>query len=128
MEQDKKTDDVRGKIARFLPDAIAQALNSYHDFITEPEEESRADGTEEPDNISRAKRFSAQHSALKAAVAHIEHLVKLAQWVEKNGKPGASDRNLKTMTAGMVEQAISEVQGYKDRTDAQNEDEGEGEA
>lgn len=59
----------RVQIANTLPRAIEKAIASYHQFYDQ----------NTPDT---AKEFSAHHSACKAAIAHIELLLKLARWAD----------------------------------------------
>ena len=61
----------RTRIAETLPQAIEKAVASYHDFTD--------GGGEEP------KDFQSRHTAAKAALAHIELLLKLAALVEAGG-------------------------------------------
>lgn len=60
-------EDMRLKIAESLPKAIEHAMDSYRQFY-------------EGVTITSAKDFSAHHTACKAAIAHVELLLKLAQW------------------------------------------------
>ena len=60
----------RAQIAAFLPGAIMRALTSYFEF-------SKASPDEK-----QCKDFAARHSAAKAAISHIELLVKLAKWAD----------------------------------------------
>jgi hypothetical protein len=62
--------DTRAQIADFLPDAIATALKSYKNFY------------DSEVVFETAKDFSAHHAACKAAIAHIELLIKLARWAD----------------------------------------------
>ena len=62
--------EARKNLAEILPGAIRKALQSYHRFA--------AMGPEEDDTRS----FSAHHSACKAAIAHLELLLKLARWAK----------------------------------------------
>ena len=55
----------REDIARFLPDALQKAFESYHQFMAQDVPED-------------AKGFGAHHTAAKVAIAHIELLMKLA--------------------------------------------------
>jgi hypothetical protein len=55
----------RDDIARFLPEALEKAFQSYHHFM----------GQDVPED---AKGFGAHHTAAKVAIAHIELLMKLA--------------------------------------------------
>lgn len=69
-ENKKAEKEMRRRIAAFLPDAIVTAISSYRDFY----------GAEQA--FETAKDFSAHHSACKAAIAHIELLIKLAKWAD----------------------------------------------
>ncbi len=60
---------LRRRLAGLLPARIEAALAGYHDFA----------GTAPPDD---AKGFAAWHAAAKAALAHVDLLVKLARWAE----------------------------------------------
>lgn len=75
----KIQDQSRAQIAAFLPGAIMRALTSYFEF-------SKASPDEK-----ECKNFSNHHTAAKAAISHIELLVKLAKWAdlpdEKDGSP-----------------------------------------
>ncbi|RAU23802.1 hypothetical protein CU669_01560 [Paramagnetospirillum kuznetsovii] len=64
---------LRHRLAASLPGRIAAALAGYEEFT----------GAEPP---SDAKGFAAWHAAAKAALAHVDLLVKLARWAE-----GSSD-------------------------------------
>jgi hypothetical protein len=90
----------RQQIASFLPDAIAKALTSYHEFA------------ERNIVINQAKAFSEHHSACKVAVAHIELLIKLARWADlphiEAGKP-----NEQVMLAAMMQEAEEELARIK---------------
>lgn len=59
----------RAQIAEYLPDAVDQALESYRNFYKKTDFED-------------AKDFASHHSACKAAIAHVELLLKLAAWAE----------------------------------------------
>lgn len=64
----------REDIARFLPDALEKAFESYHCFMAQ----------DVPDD---AKGFGAHHTAAKVAIAHIELLMKLVAIADlKNAK------------------------------------------
>jgi|AGTN01.2.fsa_nt_gi hypothetical protein len=68
-------DGLRLALQASLPDRIVAALAGYERFTAE-----------EPP--SDAKGFGAWHGAAKAALAHVEVLVKLARWAE--GKEDAA--------------------------------------
>lgn len=74
----KIQDQSRAQIAAFLPGAIMRALTSYFEF-------SKASPDEQ-----QCKDFASRHTAAKAAISHIELLVKLAKWAdlpdERDGK------------------------------------------
>lgn len=80
-------DKTRQKIANFLPEALSTALQSYHSF-------SRTDFGESK------KDFSDHHNACKIAIAHIELLLKLAQYAhlpDDNVIDDAQQRHLVNM-------------------------------
>ena len=60
---------IRAACRADLPGRIAAALEEYRNFVAEP---PPAD----------AKGFAAWQAAAKAALAHVEVLVKLARWAE----------------------------------------------
>ncbi|CCG41962.1 hypothetical protein [Magnetospirillum molischianum] len=60
---------LRRRLALVLPDRIAAAVTGYETFVMTPP----------PDD---AKGFAAWHAAAKAALAHVDSLVKLARWAE----------------------------------------------
>lgn len=103
---DKIEDDTRKRIATFLPDAIAQALTSYHRF-------SQQDAPEE------AKEFSAHHSACKVAIAHIELLIKLARWADLPDAK-AENGNQQILLAAMMQEAEEELEAYKNKEHSHN--------
>jgi len=94
-------DDTRAKIARCLPSAIDYALQSYRQFY---------DG----DHFENAKEFSAHHTACKAAIAHIELLLKLAAWANLPSNNGPYDDAL----TGLLADARSELENYHEDDDA----------
>ncbi|MCA9267892.1 MAG: hypothetical protein H6865_05335 [Rhodospirillales bacterium] len=99
-KKDGVLDDVtRAKIAACLPQAIGHALDSYRDFA-------------QPGQIVDVKTFAAHHAACKAAVAHIELLLRLAASVEM---PAADDDGLATL--------ITDAEGELLRYRAQEDDE-----
>jgi hypothetical protein len=89
----------RVQIARFLPDAIAAALTSYHRFMEQqiPQE---------------AQEFGKHHTACKVAVAHIELLLKLARWADLPD-PRAGDHNNQIVLAAMMQEAEDELRRYQ---------------
>lgn len=69
---------LRGRLAASLPDHVAAALAGYEDFTA----------TSPP---ADAKGFAAWHAAAKAALAHVDLLVKLARWAEGSADTEADD-------------------------------------
>jgi len=63
--------ETRAKIAQSLPDAIETALNSYRQFNARGEKDSE-----------ESNQFKNHHNACKAALSHIELLIKLARLVD----------------------------------------------
>ncbi|MGH1398519.1 MAG: hypothetical protein ACRBCT_04820 [Alphaproteobacteria bacterium] len=81
-------DQTRNHIAAFLPDAVKTAIESYKAFAeeqatkpTQPKPEGD-EASETPEPSEEAKKFKSHHDACKVAIAHIELLLKLAQWAE----------------------------------------------
>lgn len=98
MTKDKTpnlTARTRTQIAETLPHAIERAITSYHEFYDQ-------------DTPETAKEFSAHHGACKAAIAHIELLIKLAQWADLTGEKTQQD-NL----AEIIARAEKELNDYK---------------
>lgn len=88
----------REKIAECLPNAIDCAIRSYRQFY-------------EAENIETAKEFSAHHTACKTAIAHIELLLKLAEWA--NIAADTQDQNLAILMAD----AQAELENYQNHND-----------
>lgn len=79
-------DSLRRTLQASLPARIQAALDGYGRFTAE---EPPAD----------AKGFAAWHAAAKAALAHVELLVKLARWAEGKAEAAEGDTSLDTMLA-----------------------------
>lgn len=78
---------VRADIRNTLPGRIRLALGGYESFTADP---PPAD----------AKGFAAWHAAAKAALAHVELLVKLARWAEgRQESPETADTSLDALLA-----------------------------
>lgn len=101
--------DTRARIAAFLPDAIAKALTSYQLFL---EEGAHND----------AKEFKAHHEACKVAIAHVELLIKLAQWADLPD-PVAEDVNQQKMLKAVMGEAMKELSAYDGKDDQEEDDE-----
>lgn len=69
---------LRARLASSLPEHVAAALAGYEEFAATP---PPAD----------AKGFAAWHAAAKAALAHVDLLVKLARWAEGTAEVDAED-------------------------------------
>ncbi len=100
MNDKKITEDIQRKIARFLPDALARALDSYRIF-----------SQNKPKEDANAKDFAAHHNACKVAIAHIELLIKLAQWADLPDS-NAENHNRQIVLAGLLKEAEEEVEAY----------------
>lgn len=81
-------DALRGRLCMALPDRIAAAVDSYGRFAA----------AEAPED---AKGFAAHHAACRAALAHMDLLVKLARWAEagQDDAPPAEDDSLDRLLA-----------------------------
>ena len=89
----------RARIAATLPHAIERAIASYHQFYDQP-------------TPSEAKDFSSHHTACKAAIAHIELLLKLARWADLPDE-NKGDTDL----AAILAKAREELNGLKKTND-----------
>ncbi len=97
------TKAVRERVAKFLPQALHAAIDSYHKFSDE----------DVPNDI---KGFSAHHTAAKIAIAHIELLIKLAAWADI--EPDTASGELATW----IQLAETEVKAFKDEKDIYDDD------
>jgi adenosylmethionine-8-amino-7-oxononanoate aminotransferase len=88
----------RQEIAAALPRAIKTALASYQRFTAEEE-------------ASDAKSFKAHHDACKVAIAHIDLLLKLADWV------GAQEAPASGINDALMSQMIESARAVKDYED-----------
>ena len=86
----------RTQIAEALPDAIETALISYRIFSTQ-------------NNTDTPKLFGDHHNACKAAIAHIELLLKLARWIDLDDQNNAQNDHLKML----LHNAEDELNGKK---------------
>lgn len=96
--------DLRLRLAKILPGRIIAAVAGYEDFT----------GSEPP---ADSKGFAGWHAAAKAALAHVELLVKLARWAE--GPPDAAE------SGDSVERLLFQARAALDALD---DDEPEGNA
>lgn len=84
MTEDLET--LRQRLAAGLPASIHAALAAYERFAAE---EPPAD----------SKGFAAWHGAAKAALTHVEVLIKLARWAEGGGADSREDDGLDGLLA-----------------------------
>lgn len=89
--------EMRVQIAGFLPCALEKALITYKGFCK----------TAPPDE---PKDFVAYQNGCKAAIAHVELLIKLAQWADLPD-PDLADEAHYTMLRTMIENAEQELEG-----------------
>ncbi len=89
----------RAQIARFLPKAIQTALLSYQEFSQDAD-------------FDDAKEFKSHHDACKVAIAHVELLIKLAQWADLPD-PKAEVAETNAMLRGLIETAQVELDGHR---------------
>ncbi|MEW5726636.1 MAG: hypothetical protein AB1918_02310 [Pseudomonadota bacterium] len=97
MPEDLET--LRRRLQAALPARIQAALDGYDRFAAD---EPPAD----------AKGFAAWHSAAKAALAHVEVLVKLARWAE--GKAEEPDSGAGTGLDRLLAEARAALDGLDD--------------
>lgn len=90
-------DDMRGRLAGFLPRALEMALASY-----------RHVSIRKKDDVADIKK---QHEACKVAVAHVELLLKLARRVDVMPQEdhAAEDEEMR----GILEEARREIAGFE---------------
>ncbi|MEK9844340.1 hypothetical protein [Thalassospira sp.] len=78
----RKTDPIatlRARLLAELPDDIAQARDAYHRLAGEAA------------GIMDAKEFSTHQGACKAALGHLESLIKLLRWACEGAESSAAD-------------------------------------
>lgn len=94
MRENSKKKITKEQVREFLPDAIKTAFESYRAFM------QKDVSTVEP------KEFSDHHSACKAAIAHVNLLIKLAEWAEMDVEDMGFDPD-------MISRAVQEHNDYK---------------
>lgn len=87
----------RKQIARFLPDAIAKAINSYDAYVKN----------------SDSKDFAELHKSCKVAIAHIELLLKLARWADLPDA-GTADHGSQIVLSAIMQEAEECLAEYED--------------
>jgi hypothetical protein len=98
----KVEEATRQQVAVFVPEAIQKAVESYYHFMDLEIE-------------STAKKFAEHHSAGKVAVAHIQLLLKLAQWADV--KSGIDEGTIQAL----LQKARTEAGDYQDHDDPMDE-------
>ncbi|MCF8495852.1 MAG: hypothetical protein K9G62_04200 [Alphaproteobacteria bacterium] len=98
MIHQKINDETRKQITKFLPQAIEMAIDSYRVFSKKGVEKE-------------GKDFKAHHEACKVAIAHLELLLKLAQWLDF---PGPGDGISQATLAAMLESAQQEMSEHRE--------------
>lgn len=88
---------MRDSITEFLPDALAKALESYQAFSANNED------------LADSKKFKQFHDSCKAAIAHVELLIKLADQFNVTDGASADYEALQKM----ISDARDEVVKYK---------------
>lgn len=99
MPQDMGT--IRAACRDELPGRIKAALDEYRRFVSDPP----------PDD---AKGFAAWQSAAKAALSHVEVLVKLARWAEGEVAEESDGLGSLLAQARNALAALGEDDGYED--------------
>lgn len=102
---------VRGFVRAVLPDRVLTALAGYERFTAE-------------DPPADAKGFAAWQAAAKAAVAHVEGLVKLVRWAE--GKDDAVPEG-EDGVANLLAQARAAVGRWEGGEEGEGDGDGDGE-
>ena len=92
-------DEVRARLREVLPDALTKTMDSYHAFIDGECDEKAA------------KNFSAHHAAGKAAIAHLEALLKLASSIGMSKGDDDGSQKIKAL----IEDAQREICDYRKR-------------
>lgn len=100
-EEPDSADAVRRVVQDSLPERIHTALAGYHRFTAE---EPPAD----------PKGFAAWHAAAKAALAHVEALVKLVRWAEAPGTAAETAEDGLEDLLGQARRALGHLQGDED--------------
>ncbi len=91
----------RKAIAEFLPEALNTAIASYQLFS---EEEDTGELKKTP------TKFKAHHDACKVAIAHIQLLIKLAEWADLPDPSVEGEVDRKDLLA-LINSARGELEG-----------------
>jgi hypothetical protein len=95
---------LRRRLTLSLPGRIARAVDGYEAFAATPP----------PDD---AKGFAAWHAAAKAALAHIDLLVKLARWAEGRAEAAETEG-----VDSLLAEARAALAGFDTDTETEAED------
>jgi hypothetical protein len=88
---------LRTRLLAELPDDIALARDAYQRLATDAA------------GIMEAKEFSAHQGACKAALGHLESLIKLLRWACEGGAQGTDDGTENADKALSIETLIAEA-------------------
>ena len=88
---------LKQELNAFLPSRICEVMNSYDAFAAS-------------DIPADAKGFAAYHGACKAALAHVEVLLKIAKWSEES----ASEQNPSGGIAELLAEAKEALNSMED--------------
>ena len=88
---------LRARLWAELPDDIAQARDAYHRLAGEAA------------GIMDAKEFSTHQAACKAALGHLESLIKLLRWACEGADQAGGDESGDTEGGSAVENLIAEA-------------------
>jgi len=87
---------LRKQIRAALPSLLGKALTGYRRFAAEPPPKD-------------AKGFATHHAACRAALAHMELLLRLARWAEANGNSDESSGEDIAKLILEAREALSEI-------------------
>ncbi|MBI1206778.1 MAG: hypothetical protein GC191_05755 [Azospirillum sp.] len=93
---DRMLDDVRQTIALLLPEVLRRAISSYRDFVM-------------TEAALGAKDFKEHHTAGRAALVHLETMLRLARWAAP-GDGGDDNENLERLV-GEARLALADMRG-----------------
>ena len=100
-------DNIEGRsrleIAKALPAAMKKAMESYTTFMDTKE------------NLTEADEFKKHHDACKVAIAHIQLLTKLNEWVEAGITQGDDDGGLHEDLIKTIQDSMAEINTYKEK-------------
>ena len=103
-EETEDTPLPREQVAEFIPEALRTAMTIYHELA------ARRDYIDKDKKIDHDE-FVKWQKALKAAVAHIDLLVKVALYVEL--PESDTDANRQAVTAALLRQVMEDVAGFE---------------